>query len=212
MWNKHLISECDYKNVMQLKLKQLFTTILCKAPKSSNMGSCVSKLRPVEYTCHELWHTWDPSCSRSSLEIFVQAYYNAMKIYSSVYLVRVIPSILRRFPDSSTFSGRFLFNRRQQFSEEESQISMTLRPWFWTFWDRHSFCQPMEQYILPWYALSGISLITQNYCTIISTNPEFLNSSVNWLDDITIGHWLLGVPLCQPWSQFTWKNMKGGNL
>ena len=51
------------------------------------MGISFSKLRPIEYTCYELAHTWHPSCTHCSVEIGGSVFKEALKIYSSVYVV-----------------------------------------------------------------------------------------------------------------------------
>ena len=59
------------------------------------MGTSFSKLlRPVSYNCYELGHTWNPSCTQSSLEVGLTCFEEALKIYTSVYTVRIeIPKL-----------------------------------------------------------------------------------------------------------------------
>lgn len=44
-----------------------------------------SKLLP--YTCYELGHTWHPSCTKSSFDMFISSAYTSLRIYAIVYLV-----------------------------------------------------------------------------------------------------------------------------
>ena len=62
---------------------------LCE--KKSKMGGSFSKLlRPVSYNCYELGHTWNPSCTQSSLEVGLTCFEEALKIYTSVYTVSTL--------------------------------------------------------------------------------------------------------------------------
>eukprot|EP00095_Tigriopus_kingsejongensis_P007891 maker-scaffold1406_size42870-snap-gene-0.9 protein:Tk07891 transcript:maker-scaffold1406_size42870-snap-gene-0.9-mRNA-1 annotation:"hypothetical protein LOTGIDRAFT_142073" len=54
------------------------------------MGSHLSKLKPIHYTCHELAHTWDPSCTWSALEMGEACFKEALKIYGTVYGVSTL--------------------------------------------------------------------------------------------------------------------------
>ena len=55
---------------------------------SRTMGSSYSKLfRKIPYTCYELGHTWNPSCSASANEVGLICFEEALKIYSTVYFV-----------------------------------------------------------------------------------------------------------------------------
>ena len=52
------------------------------------MGANWSKLlKQVPYSCYELGHTWNPSCSASGVEVGLSSFEEALKIYSSVYIV-----------------------------------------------------------------------------------------------------------------------------
>ena len=52
------------------------------------MGTSWSKyFRQVPYSCYELGHTWNPSCSASGLEVGLNSFEEALKIYASVYCV-----------------------------------------------------------------------------------------------------------------------------
>ena len=52
------------------------------------MGTtCTKLLKPTPYSCYELGHTWNPSCTRSSIEVGLTCLEEAVKIYSSVYFV-----------------------------------------------------------------------------------------------------------------------------
>ena len=46
-----------------------------------------SQWQYVEGTCHELGHAWHPSCLYSSAEVFCYVFYEALKIYTPLYLV-----------------------------------------------------------------------------------------------------------------------------
>jgi hypothetical protein len=60
------------------------TGFLCKI----KMGAEFSKfLRPIYYSCHELGHTWNPSCTGSTVEVGLKCFEEALKIYSAVYFV-----------------------------------------------------------------------------------------------------------------------------
>ncbi|XP_059082593.1 transmembrane protein 135-like isoform X2 [Tigriopus californicus] len=49
------------------------------------MGTKNSKLKPMYYTCHEIAHTWHPSCTWVALEIAESCFWEALKIYGAVY-------------------------------------------------------------------------------------------------------------------------------
>ena len=49
------------------------------------MGSVQSKFRTLDYTCHEIVHTWDPSCTFSAVEVLLSCFKEGLKIYGSVY-------------------------------------------------------------------------------------------------------------------------------
>ena len=52
------------------------------------MGTtCTKLLKPTPYSCYELGHTWNPSCTGSSVEVGLTCLEEAVKIYSSVYFV-----------------------------------------------------------------------------------------------------------------------------
>ena len=52
------------------------------------MGKTFTKLlKPTPYSCYELGHTWNPSCTGSSVEVGLTCLEEAVKIYSSVYFV-----------------------------------------------------------------------------------------------------------------------------
>ena len=52
------------------------------------MGTTFTKLlKPTPYSCYELGHTWNPSCTGSSVEVGLTCLEEAVKIYSSVYFV-----------------------------------------------------------------------------------------------------------------------------
>ena len=40
-----------------------------------------------EHTCHEVGHTWSPSCVYSTAELFCFVYWGAIKLYLPLYLV-----------------------------------------------------------------------------------------------------------------------------
>ena len=53
-----------------------------------SMGTtCTKLLKPTPYSCYELGHTWNPSCTASSVEVGLTCLEEAIKIYSSVYFV-----------------------------------------------------------------------------------------------------------------------------
>ena len=39
-------------------------------------------------TCHEVGHTWHPSCLYCTVEVFSYVYWGALKIYGPLYIVR----------------------------------------------------------------------------------------------------------------------------
>ena len=52
------------------------------------MGTtCTKLLKPTPYSCYELGHTWNPSCTASSVDVGLTCLEEAVKIYSSVYFV-----------------------------------------------------------------------------------------------------------------------------
>ena len=52
------------------------------------MGANWSKyFRQIPYSCYELGHTWNPSCSASAVGVGLSSFEEALKIYSSVYIV-----------------------------------------------------------------------------------------------------------------------------
>ena len=52
------------------------------------MGTTFTKLlKPTPYSCYELGHTWNPSCTASSVDVGLTCLEEAVKIYSSVYFV-----------------------------------------------------------------------------------------------------------------------------
>ena len=54
------------------------------------MGANWSKyFRQIPYSCYELGHTWNPSCSASAVEVGLSSFEEALKIYSSVYMVGI---------------------------------------------------------------------------------------------------------------------------
>ena len=62
----------------------------CPLSLLAKMGNSQSTvLRPISYTCYELGHTWNPSCTQSSVEVGLTCFEEALKIYASVYTVRV---------------------------------------------------------------------------------------------------------------------------
>jgi hypothetical protein len=52
------------------------------------MGSNLS--RPLDYTCHELGHTWSPSCTYSAIEVMCHTFEESIKIYSTVYFASTL--------------------------------------------------------------------------------------------------------------------------
>jgi hypothetical protein len=55
------------------------------------MGANWSKyFRQIPYSCYELGHTWNPSCSASAVGVGLSSFEEALKIYSSVYFVSIL--------------------------------------------------------------------------------------------------------------------------
>ena len=55
------------------------------------MGSGQSKYwAPLPYSCHEVGHTWHPSCTTSTVEVGLTSLFESAKIYASVYAVRPV--------------------------------------------------------------------------------------------------------------------------
>ena len=46
-------------------------------------------------SCHELFHTWTPSCSGAAVEVFGSCMLEALKIYGLLYLVSKLYQITR---------------------------------------------------------------------------------------------------------------------
>ncbi|KAB7497380.1 hypothetical protein Anas_00976 [Armadillidium nasatum] len=44
----------------------------------------------VHETCYELGHTWHPSCSKTSFDMFISSAIASFKIYGVVYLTNLI--------------------------------------------------------------------------------------------------------------------------
>ena len=66
----------------------LVLLILSKSRLLKIMGSSYSKLwKPIPYTCHDIGHTWNPSCTASTTEVALICFEEGVKIYSSVYFV-----------------------------------------------------------------------------------------------------------------------------
>jgi len=64
----------------QSKLIPIENELCCREP--------LNKFQLIDYSCHELLHTWTPSCSEAMVEIGGLSFKEGLKIYTSVYVVR----------------------------------------------------------------------------------------------------------------------------
>merc|ERR1711884_1000747 len=50
------------------------------------MGTSQSKFTPLPYSCYEVCHTWNPSCTGSAVDVGIACVLQSIKIYSTIYL------------------------------------------------------------------------------------------------------------------------------
>ena len=79
------------------------------------MGANWSKyFRQIPYSCYELGHTWNPSCSASAVEVGLSSFEEALKIYSSVYIVGILAYL------------KFMFSKKATKIDEIFTVDLTL--------------------------------------------------------------------------------------
>lgn len=80
-------------NATQIKclliLRRASSLSVAPRGRNSGMGGVQSKYwAPLPYTCYEVGHTWEASCTGSTVEVGLTSLYESAKIYASVYAVR----------------------------------------------------------------------------------------------------------------------------
>ena len=48
----------------------------------------VALSKPLPFSCYEIGHTWNPFCTSAAAGVGLSCFEEALKIYSSVYLVK----------------------------------------------------------------------------------------------------------------------------
>ena len=121
----------------------------CLLSLLAKMGNSQSTFfRPISYTCYELGHTWNPSCTQSSVEVGLTCFEEALKIYASVYTVRVALLSLK-------WQGFVVIASKCCFSSFPwcwGADFLIKRPW-WPCWKTFSDLQP--SYLTMLSTLSG---------------------------------------------------------
>ena len=164
------------------------------------MGNSQSTFfRPISYTCYELGHTWNPSCTQSSVEVGLTCFEEALKIYASVYTVRVALLSLKWqsfvFIASKCCFSSFLWCWGADF--------LIKRPW-WPCWKTFSDLQPSYLTMLSTlsgpFALSGKHdrnnlLLYYHYYSIHSVYSKVTNNRVETkLSSLRAIVYLIGFP------------------
>lgn len=108
------------------------------------MGQSQSKLfRFVPYTCYDLGHTWNPSCTESTVEVGLTCFREALKIYSSVYVLSAV--IRGKFPDAKA-----LTHLVKNIVQSSAFLSYNAFSFVWAFCTFHRIFKCHNYYTFGW--------------------------------------------------------------